>query len=32
MAQTYDFALDKVGLDMHSYSIYNDYITYLKTV
>ncbi|KAJ1361978.1 hypothetical protein KIN20_021376, partial [Parelaphostrongylus tenuis] len=32
MAKAYDFALDKVGLDMNSYSIYSDYISFLKTV
>ncbi|KAL6735069.1 hypothetical protein Aduo_005546 [Ancylostoma duodenale] len=32
MAKAYDFALDKVGLDMNSYSIYADYISFLKTV
>lgn len=32
MAKTYDFALDKVGLDMQAYSIYADYISFLKTV
>ncbi|VDN53119.1 unnamed protein product [Dracunculus medinensis] len=31
MAQAYEFALDKVGLDMHSYSIYSDYISFLKS-
>uniref|UniRef100_A0A1I7SWS6 Suf domain-containing protein n=2 Tax=Bursaphelenchus xylophilus TaxID=6326 RepID=A0A1I7SWS6_BURXY len=32
MAQAYDFALENVGLDVNAYSIYNDYITFLKTV
>uniref|UniRef100_A0A914E9A4 Suppressor of forked domain-containing protein n=1 Tax=Acrobeloides nanus TaxID=290746 RepID=A0A914E9A4_9BILA len=32
MAQAYDFALEKVGLDMLSHSIYSDYISFLKTV
>ena len=32
MAQAYDFALEKVGLDMLSYNIYADYISFLKTV
>ncbi|KAJ1347103.1 hypothetical protein KIN20_002069 [Parelaphostrongylus tenuis] len=32
MAKAYDFAPDKVGLDMNSYSIYSDYISFLKTV
>ncbi|CAB0031503.1 unnamed protein product [Trichogramma brassicae] len=32
MAQAYDFALDKIGMDIHSYSIWNDYIVFLKSV
>ncbi|CAJ0945592.1 unnamed protein product, partial [Mesorhabditis belari] len=32
MAKAYDFALEKVGLDLYSYSIYSDYISFLKTV
>ncbi len=32
MAQAYDFALEKVGLDIGAYSIYNEYITFLKAV
>jgi len=32
MAQAYDFALDKMGLDLMSYSIWNDYINFLKSV
>ncbi|CAD6192040.1 unnamed protein product [Caenorhabditis auriculariae] len=32
MAQAYDFALEKVGLDMHSYAIYTEYIAFLKKV
>ena len=32
MAQAYDFALDKMGMDFHSYSIWNDYIMFLKNV
>uniref|UniRef100_A0A2H1WFW9 SFRICE_002500 n=1 Tax=Spodoptera frugiperda TaxID=7108 RepID=A0A2H1WFW9_SPOFR len=32
MAQAYDFALDKIGLDIHAYPIWNDYITFLKSV
>uniref|UniRef100_A0A914I989 Suppressor of forked domain-containing protein n=1 Tax=Globodera rostochiensis TaxID=31243 RepID=A0A914I989_GLORO len=32
LAQTYDFALEKVGLDFQSYSIYLDYVTFLKSV
>ncbi|VDK73511.1 unnamed protein product [Litomosoides sigmodontis] len=31
MAQAYEFALDKIGLDMHSYSIYSDYLSFLKS-
>lgn len=32
MAQAYDFALDKIGMDIHSFSIWNDYILFLKSV
>uniref|UniRef100_A0A915DS50 Suppressor of forked domain-containing protein n=1 Tax=Ditylenchus dipsaci TaxID=166011 RepID=A0A915DS50_9BILA len=32
MAHAFDFALDKMGLDMHALSIYADYITFLKNV
>lgn len=32
MAQAYDFALDKIGMDIHSYSIWNDYVSFLKSV
>ncbi|XP_075220656.1 cleavage stimulation factor subunit su(f) isoform X2 [Lycorma delicatula] len=32
MAQAYDFALDKIGMDIQSYSIWNDYVTFLKGV
>ena len=32
MAQAYDFALDKVGLDINSFSIWTDYIIFLKNV
>nr|CAG4643764.1 EOG090X026K [Lepidurus arcticus] len=32
MAQAYDFALDKIGLDVNSYPIWNDYISFLKGV
>lgn len=31
MAQAYEFALEKVGMDMHSYPIYSDYISFLKS-
>jgi cleavage stimulation factor subunit 3 len=30
MAQAYIFALEKIGMDIHSYSIWNDYINFLK--
>jgi len=32
MAQSYDFALDKIGMDVQSFSIWNDYSTFLKSV
>lgn len=32
MAQAYDFALDKMGMDIQSFSIWNDYIQFLKGV
>ncbi|XP_050315851.1 protein suppressor of forked [Anthonomus grandis grandis] len=32
MAQAYDFALDKIGMDIHSFSIWNDYVNFLKGV
>ncbi|XP_065168687.1 protein suppressor of forked isoform X1 [Atheta coriaria] len=32
MAQAYDFALDKIGMDIHSYVIWNDYVNFLKAV
>ncbi|GMT16615.1 hypothetical protein PFISCL1PPCAC_7912 [Pristionchus fissidentatus] len=32
MAKTFDFALDKVGLDLQSNSLYTDYIGFLKSV
>ncbi|KAH1011580.1 hypothetical protein HUJ04_000919 [Dendroctonus ponderosae] len=32
MAQAYDFALDKIGMDIHSYGIWNDYVNFLKSV
>ncbi|VDN02352.1 unnamed protein product [Thelazia callipaeda] len=31
MAQAYEFALDKIGLDMHSFSVYSDYLSFLKS-
>ncbi|KAL5279984.1 CSTF3 family protein [Megaselia abdita] len=32
LAQAYDFALEKIGMDLHSFSIWQDYITFLKGV
>lgn len=32
MAQAYDFALDKIGIDIQSYPIWNDYVQFLKNV
>lgn len=32
MAQAYDFALDKMGLDVQSNALWNDYINFLKGV
>jgi cleavage stimulation factor subunit 3 len=32
MAQAYDFALDKIGLDVNSCSIWMDYVNFLKSV
>ncbi|KAH8286718.1 hypothetical protein KR018_003035, partial [Drosophila ironensis] len=32
MAQAYDFALEKIGMDMHSFSIWQDYIYFLRGV
>ncbi|KAF8361303.1 suf-1 [Pristionchus pacificus] len=32
MAKAYDFALDKVGLDLHAHTMYTDYISFLKGV
>lgn len=32
MAQAYDFALDKIGMDLHSFPIWNDYVNFLKGV
>ncbi|XP_071941961.1 cleavage stimulation factor subunit 3-like isoform X2 [Antedon mediterranea] len=32
MAQAYDFALDKMGMDVNSYQIWQEYITFLKGV
>ncbi|XP_041351773.1 cleavage stimulation factor subunit 3-like [Gigantopelta aegis] len=32
MAQAYDFALEKIGMDIMSYQLWNEYITFLKSV
>lgn len=32
MAQSYDFALEKIGMDIQSFSIWNDYANFLKSV
>lgn len=32
MAKAYDFALDKIGADYMSYSMWNDYVTFMKNV
>ncbi|XP_013416686.1 cleavage stimulation factor subunit 3 isoform X2 [Lingula anatina] len=32
MAQAYDFALDKIGMDIMSYQVWADYISFLKSV
>ncbi|CAG2177667.1 unnamed protein product [Oppiella nova] len=32
MAQAYDFALEKIGIDIQSYPIWNDYVQFLKNV
>lgn len=32
MAQAYDFALDKIGMDINSFDIWNDYVNFLKSV
>ena len=32
MAQAYDFALDHMGMDFYSYSIWTDYILSIKNV
>lgn len=31
LAQAYDFALEKIGMDLHSFSIWSDYIQFLKS-
>ncbi|XP_037072313.1 protein suppressor of forked-like [Pollicipes pollicipes] len=30
MAQAYDFALDKIGLDYHSFPVWSEYVAFLK--
>ena len=32
MAQAYDFALDKMGMDFSSFTLWSDYIMFLKAV
>nr|CAB3234132.1 cleavage stimulation factor subunit 3 [Phallusia mammillata] len=32
MAQAYDFALEKIGMDIMSYQIWSDYVSFLKSV
>ena len=32
MAQAYDFALDKMGMDIASFPLWNDYVKFLKGV
>ncbi|XP_065364835.1 protein suppressor of forked [Calliphora vicina] len=32
LAQAYDFALEKIGMDLHSFSIWQDYISFLRSV
>jgi hypothetical protein len=32
MIEAFDLSLKKVGLDVMSYSIWNDYISYLKSL
>ncbi|KAF4513873.1 UNVERIFIED_CONTAM: hypothetical protein B566_EDAN017209 [Ephemera danica] len=32
MAQAYDFTLEKMGMDIQSYSMWNDYVNFLKGV
>lgn len=32
MAQAYDFALEKIGIDIASFPIWNDYVSFLKNV
>ena len=32
MAKMYDYALDKIGMDVTAYNIYADYIAFLRQV
>lgn len=32
LAQAYDFALEKIGMDLHAFSIWNDYVQFLRGV
>jgi len=32
MAQSYDFALDKIGMDIQSFSVWNEYANFRKSV
>ena len=32
MAQAYDFALEKMGMDISSHTLWNDYVNFLKGV
>lgn len=32
MAQAYDFALDKIGMDIMSHQLWADYVSFLKSV
>ena len=30
MAQAYDFALDKIGMDYHSFPVWHEYLSFLR--
>ena len=32
MTQAYEFALEKIGMDIMSYQIWSDYVAFLKSV
>ncbi|CAF3545443.1 unnamed protein product [Adineta steineri] len=32
MIQAYDFALEKIGMDIYSYTIWNDYVNFLRSL